>query len=72
MYLTVLTGTGMGLTSKMSTVGWPTLVIKVHVRGIASFVHAVVLHADVSEVLKYFMRFPTRTVGGLTVSTQQN
>ena len=40
-YKSVLTG--IGLTSKMGTVGWPTLVIKVLIR--ASIVHAVVLHA---------------------------
>ena len=45
-YMTVLTG--IGLTSKLGTVGWPTLVIKVFI--IASIVHAVVLHAVSSIV----------------------
>ena len=49
MYMTVLTG--IGLTSKMSTVVGPTLVIKVYmIQKVASLVHAVVLHAVVPHV----------------------
>ena len=54
MYGYVAVLTGIGLTSKMSTVGWPTLVIKVHM--MASLVHAMVLHADVKHVQSLVMQ----------------